>query len=104
MSASFKDDPLGFSGRACARTTIEMARWGWIEKDRELTVPVLLLHGDADKLIDIEGSRHKSKLLKNPLSKYIEYPGANHVLLEESNYLDILKTIDEWYSSIISSN
>lgn len=90
------NDPFMFHGKACAKTSFEIAKSGFLEKDKDLTVPVLLLHGDADVLVDVKGSRIKSTHLLHPSSKYIEYPGANHVLLEEPNHMEIIKTIEQW--------
>ena len=58
---------------------------------------------DADTLIKVDGSREKAKHLKNPLSKYVEYPGANHVLLEEKNQKQMLEDIEKWLESIIQA-
>ena len=96
-------DPYTYNGQSCAKTAMEMGKCGWIEKSRDLTVPVYLMHGDADTLIKVDGSREKAKHLKNPLSKYVEYPGANHVLLEEKNQKQMLEDIEKWLESIIQA-
>ena len=101
VAMDYDKDPYTYQGKVCAKTTIEMARQGWIERDLDVTVPFYLMHGDADTLIDVEGSRRKQKHLKNPLSKYVEYPGANHVLLEEKNQNKILIEIEKWLDGII---
>ena len=98
-----ENDPYLFAGRACAKTSFEIAKSGYVERDRDLDVPVLLLHGDADVLVNVNGSRIKAQHLKNSLSQYIEYPGANHVLLEEKNHMEIIKTIEEWIVKVCKS-
>ena len=101
VAMDYDKDPYTYQGKACGRTTIEMAKSGWIEKDTDIEVPFYLMHGDSDTLIKVDGSRMKSKHLKNPLSKYVEYPGANHVLLEEKNQRQMLIDIDKWLDSVM---
>ena len=101
---SVANDPYMFAGKACAKTSFEIAKAGWIEKDRDLTVPVLLLHGNADVLVKVEGSRLKATHLKNSLSKYVEYPGANHVLLAEKNHMEIIEGIENWMIDVMKQS
>ena len=50
---SFVHDPLVWHGRAPARTVIEMYRAGRVALGRagELTVPLLVVHGEADPIV-----------------------------------------------------
>ncbi|EKE38403.1 hypothetical protein ENUP19_0350G0005 [Entamoeba nuttalli] len=103
VAREYDNDPYTLTAKASGKTGLEMARYGDIEKDRDLTVPFYLMHGSGDTLIKVEGARNKAKHLKNPLSKYVEYPGANHVLLEEDNQQEMLIDINKWLDSVIQS-
>lgn len=57
--ADFERDPLVFHGRFTVRIGAEVLRAAWqVEQEAErLTTPLLILHGDDDAVVDIEGSR-----------------------------------------------
>lgn len=62
------------------------------------TMPVLVLHGDEDQLVPVEGGRELHRLL--PHSEYVEYAGAGHNFLVASNgkatadYIDFIERVD----------
>lgn len=56
-----------------------MAKHSTIRNVRQLTMPVVVVHGDGDKIIPVEQSRELAKALKNKADfLYIEQPGGHH--------------------------
>ncbi|MEP9360226.1 alpha/beta hydrolase [Sphingomonas sp. KR3-1] len=64
----------------------------------KLTMPVLILHGDEDKLVPVEKGREAHALL--PHSNYVEFKGAGHNYLVADNegstraFLDFIDGVD----------
>lgn len=66
--------------------------------------PIMLLHGDADNLVDIESERLffnaiKPKYKDSEKIKFIEYPGLNHIVstnMMEESILFFNKYLQEW--------
>ncbi|ELP85314.1 monoglyceride lipase, putative [Entamoeba invadens IP1] len=103
VAREYVTDPFNVCSKACAMTSLEMKSYGEVEKDRDLDIPFYLFHGSGDTLIDVKGARIKATHLNNPVSKYVEYPGANHVLLEEDNKFEMLDGVEKWVDSLIEN-
>jgi acylglycerol lipase len=91
-------DPLISQAPAPARTAAELLRaMEWIRaREASFSVPVLALHGTADRLTHPDGSRDfvahvpaRSKTLRS-------YPGLYHDLLHEPERATVLEDIDAW--------
>ena len=87
--AQYKQDPLVFHGALRARVGAELIRAMPLASalSGELSTPLLLVHGEEDKLVDIKGSHsllrtygHKDKELKT-------FPGLMHELHNERGAL-----------------
>ncbi|ELP94029.1 monoglyceride lipase, putative [Entamoeba invadens IP1] len=100
----FEKDPLDLCSCACVKTSLEMRKFGALEKEKDVTVPMYLLQGAQDALVKVDGARDKSKHFKNKFSKYSEYPAGNHTLLEEDYYLEIVEDVEKWLDSLINQN
>jgi dipeptidyl aminopeptidase/acylaminoacyl peptidase len=59
-------------------------------------IPVLLLHGSDDRVVDVAHSREMYSALvsKNKDVKYVELPNGNHYLEIEANRLSILRNLE----------
>ena len=59
-------------------------------------IPVLLLHGSDDRVVDVAHSREMYSALvsKNKDVKYVELPNGNHYLEIEVNRLSILRNLE----------
>jgi acylglycerol lipase len=91
-------DPLISQAPAPARTAAELLRaMAWI-RQRELTfsVPVLALHGSADRLTDPSGSRDFIGHVPARSKSLREYPGLFHDLLHEPERAIVLGDILDW--------
>jgi Lysophospholipase len=56
----------------------------------DLSVPVLILHGSADRMVPPEGSRSFFARLRYPDREYREYPEAYHALFADLNHAEVL--------------
>lgn len=98
---NYLKDPLNYTGKVRARMGRELLR---VEKltSREalahIKIPVLLLHGGDDRIVDPECSRIISNSIQSKDKELIIYPGLYHEILNSGEKDTILKTISEWIS------
>lgn len=93
---AYKNDPLVHPWIS-ARLAIQLIETGeWIrENGNQLKIPILLLHGNADKLTAVEGSRELAQ--KNPeYITYVEWEGGYHELHNEPDKDRIFEVILNW--------
>lgn len=60
----------------------------------KITVPTIIVHGDADTNVPIEQSQKTSKLI--PDCKLVVIPGADHRFTEEKHFDQLIKAISEF--------
>ena len=91
------DDPL-FHRVGTARLSTEVV--AAIERVQRLapslTVPVLLLHGGADRMVSPEGTRKFFAKLTVADRELIEYPEAYHALLADLDAPAVLSDLGRW--------
>ncbi|MEL6230232.1 MAG: alpha/beta fold hydrolase [Cyanobacteria bacterium J06627_3] len=61
-----------------------------------LTIPLLMLHGTADKVANYKVSQEFFRRLSQTNKTFISYSGAYHELYNESNHTEIMKDIAAW--------
>jgi alpha-beta hydrolase superfamily lysophospholipase len=92
-------DPL-FHRKGTARLSTEIT--AAIERVQDgaaaFPVPVLLLHGAADRMVPPDGSRRFFGASGQPDRSLIEYPEAYHALLADTGGDQVLQDIAEWIS------
>ena len=95
---SYDSDPLNYRGGTPARVGAEIVRaTRRIQAQMEaITLPLLILHGTADRLTDVEGSKQlyaragsKDKTLKL-------YEGLYHEILNEPEKGQVLDDVVQW--------
>lgn len=95
---AYDKDPLVYRGKISARGGSELIKaMGQLTKDlSKLSVPLLVLHGEADRLIDpqssrllYEGAGCDDKTLKM-------YPDFYHEILNEPDRQQVLQDIADW--------
>ena len=97
-------DPL-FHRKASARLSTELfatvARLK--EQAGRFPVPLLLLHGGADFMVSPAATREFAARVPQERVRYIEYPGAYHSLLIDTNREEVLRDIGEWLEAQVTS-
>jgi len=98
---AMENDPLISQMPAPARTAAELLRsMRWIrERAAEFTVPLLALHGTADRLTHPEGSRAFVAAVRSPSKELRMYPSLVHDLLHEPERATVLEDISAWITT-----
>lgn len=76
LSARFPQSPQGYAGQIQAALAHDVAG-----RIAHLRLPVLVMHGDADRLIPVENGLALARTI--PGAKLILYPGAGHLFFVE---------------------
>ena len=90
-------DPL-FHRRGTARLSTEVTAAIQRVQDQAATfsVPLLILHGSADRMVPPEGSRRFFSKVRWPDREFREYPGAYHGLFADIGYEQVLADLGHW--------
>lgn len=64
----------------------------------ELKVPILLQHGEDDRVALPDGTRWFFERVTHPDKELKTYPGGYHNLFIDINWREVLRDIDEWIS------
>lgn len=90
-------DPL-FHRRGTARLSTEVtAAIQRVQARAEtLSVPLLILHGSADRMVPPDGSRSFFSRVEGTDRELREYPGAYHGLFADVGYEEVLKDAERW--------
>ena len=59
-------------------------------------LPLLVLHGSADRMVPPEGSREFMARVGHPDHELQEYPGAYHVLFADVDHERVLTDVERW--------
>ena len=96
--ADFERDPLVFHGRFTVRIGAEVLRAArQVEKEAErLTTPLLILHGDQDVVVDVEGSRVLYSRCGAADKTLRIVPGAYHDLFHDPGWPDLAAETIAW--------
>jgi alpha-beta hydrolase superfamily lysophospholipase len=90
-------DPL-FHRRGTARLSTEVT--AAIDRVQHLagslSVPLLILHGSADRMVPPDGSRTFFAQVRFPDREFREYPGAYHGLFADLGFETVLGDLEEW--------
>lgn len=93
-----KLDPMIDGGAGPARTAAELiaARERLQPREGEITAPLLVLHGSADQICNIEGSRELVERAGSTDKNLIVYDGFYHDLLHDLDHEVVLADIVKW--------
>jgi acylglycerol lipase len=94
----YDNDPLNYRGGTPARTGAEIVRaTRRIQAQMEaITLPLLILHGTADRLTDIEGSKQLYARAASSDKTLKLYDGLYHEILNEPEKARVLEDIVQW--------
>lgn len=102
---AYTHDPLRHQ-RGTARLATEFIKTIKLLRTHKahLTLPLLMLHGTADKVANPGVSREFFKELPQTNKAFISYQGAYHELYNEINQAEILKDINNWLEDHIKTD
>lgn len=97
MVRAYEEDPLVHS-RASARLGTEItATIAWVmDHAPAWRLPLLVLQGEADRLVPPEGSRRFVSLVTYPDVTYREYPGGYHEPHNDVQREEVLNDLVQW--------
>jgi alpha-beta hydrolase superfamily lysophospholipase len=95
-------DPL-FHRRGTARLSTEVTAAIRRVQDQagHLSVPLLILHGAADRMVPPDGSRMFFSKVRFPDRKLREYPGGYHGLFADVGFDEVVRDLERWIESHI---
>ncbi len=96
--AAYVDDPLVFRGKATARLGAEMlyAMQRITAEAKRIRLPVLILQGGADKLVDPAGARQLHDLIGSVDKTLKVYDGLYHEVYNEPERSQVLCDVESW--------
>lgn len=96
-------DPL-FHRRGTARLSTEVTAAITRVQARaaELAVPLLLLHGSADRMVPPDGTRLFFSRVALPDREFREYEGAYHGLFADLNHAEVLRDLESWIAAHVT--
>ncbi len=94
---AYEADPL-ISPRVTSRLLVELLKRATraVSCAPAIQVPLLIAHGEADPLCDVEGSRAFSGALPPGRGELVTYPGLLHEILNEPEWRQVLGDICAW--------
>jgi alpha-beta hydrolase superfamily lysophospholipase len=96
-------DPL-FHRRGTARLSTEVtAAIARVQaRAADLAVPLLILHGAADRMVPPDGSREFFQKVRHPVKEFREYPEAYHGLFADWDQKQVLADLERWLNSRVA--
>jgi acylglycerol lipase len=98
VGAQFAADPLVWHGTVPARTAVEMYRAGRLVMKRagELTLPLLVLHGEADAIVPVDSSRRLYAAVGSRDKQLRVFKGLLHEVFQEVGKQEAIAVLLEW--------
>jgi alpha-beta hydrolase superfamily lysophospholipase len=93
-------DPL-FHRRGTARLSTEVtAAIARVQaRAADLAVPLLIVHGSADRMVPPDGSREFFRKVRHPVRELREYPDSYHGLFADRDQKQVLADVEGWLNS-----
>lgn len=98
--SSYSTDPLVWHGKVPARAAVELYRAGRFVMSRaaDITVPVLLLHGEKDEIVPVGTSREFFSTLGSVDKELRVFEGFYHEPFQELGNAEVMKGLVSWLS------
>jgi len=96
--AAYNEDPLVYHGKVPAGVGRALLEVGETMPQRApaLTAPLLAVHGDADRLIPVDGSRRLVECVGSTDVELKVYPGLYHEVFNEPERAQVLGDVVSW--------
>ena len=98
----YRKDPLVFGGKVTARLAEQLfTTMVWIgDKFAAIELPTLILHGSADGLTSLEGSKVLHREISSRNKKLIIYDGLYHEVYNEPEQEDVMTDVANWLATL----
>ncbi len=102
--AAYRNDPLVYTGKVTARLGAEILNsMQRLERDApKITVPLLILQGTADRMVNPEGSELIYRLASSTDKELRRYEGLYHEVFNEPERDLVLHDVVEWLNAHLS--
>ncbi len=99
--AAYKDDPLVYHGKVPAGVGRALLQVGQTMPRRApaLTAPLLVVHGEQDRLISVAGSRRLVECVGSTDVELKVYPGLYHEVFNEPEREQVLDDVVSWITA-----
>jgi acylglycerol lipase len=96
--ADYDEDPLNYHGKLPARTVTELAKAieGFPEAVTRFRLPLLVMHGTADRLVPIAGGEMVAERAGSEDKTFKRYDGLFHEILNEPERQQVLNDLADW--------
>jgi acylglycerol lipase len=96
--ADYDADPLNYHGKLPARTVHELSTTvaRFPDEVHTLTLPMLLMHGTADRLVPIHGTEMVAERAGSDDKTFVRYDGLYHELVNEPERERVVDEIADW--------
>jgi acylglycerol lipase len=95
---AYMDDPLVYKGKTTVRLAIEMANamQRVSSEAKKITLPILILQGGADWIVDPAGSRMLYDSVGSTDKELKIYDGLYHEVYNEPEHPQVLRDVEQW--------
>ena len=95
---AYVEDPLVYTGKTTARLAAEIlkAMQRFPEEAARITLPILLLQGGGDKLVDPAGARMFFETVRSSDKTLKMYDGLYHEIFNEPERDQVLGHMEQW--------
>jgi len=102
---AYISDPLVFKGKTTARLAAEMLKaMKYVSAAAgKITLPILIVQGSADKLVDPSGAQILYDAVSSPDKEIRIYDGFYHEVFNEPEYDKVLRDVEIWLESHLVS-
>jgi alpha-beta hydrolase superfamily lysophospholipase len=100
---AYVNDPLVYRGKIRARLGAELLKTidELHSQVAEITLPILIMHGTADRLSDPEGSRLLYERVGSPDKTLKLYEGYYHEIFNEPDHGQVMADVEAWLAARI---
>jgi len=97
------NDPLICTGKVTARLAGELlgATQRITAEADKITLPVLIVHGGADKLVGNDASRLFHDRISSVNKTIKVYPGLYHEVFNELGWRSVLRDVEQWIGAVL---
>lgn len=95
---AYETDPLVYRGKATARLLAEIVRGAkrGLARAKEITLPMMILHGEDDRLATPDGSEALFDKISSGDKTLIIYPELYHEIFLEDERYEVFGDMEEW--------